>query len=259
MAAVFDLRTFAMLHSLNTHTTGDDETRKLEVVISMRGNANQELAEYLLPGISAFAWLDNGGAKHAHLRPLRLDRKVINCELEIIDLARNLVGLDLSNMQLLPVDGQCVTFALKARFRPTQEEVALLSGLLDRSTEIHLRQQQQELDLDGQDEAESDGEKASEPAQEQPAEQAPAAPPAEKRLTLVKKRGRPKNPPFDAQLLGDAKEAIRGQATVSISFMQSALGVGYNRAAGVLDALAEEGLLMVGEKGNYQVIEGETA
>lgn len=198
----------AEIKHINTRKEGPEEDKVLALDIKLTAKIDARLLAYFDSELSGFLFLPDGAGavRNTAIEPIKFKHKIENCDLEIAGLSFH--GVKVSKFSIEPVDGRQAWLTWQNSFQPASNEVAVISEYLMDEVDVVVASQPDLFEHD------------------QSAPEMRAAADA-----------------IDAGLYEQAKQIVQQSRNAGISHLQRSLRIGYNRAATLIEMMAENGVV----------------
>jgi hypothetical protein len=140
----FELTSQATLESLDIRKEGPAENKHLMLDLKLWVRTNADLLAHFHPTLKHFLFTDEGSPRIATLKPIALEGRMRNMELEIG--GHCFMGVELGKFKFEPMDGFAVGLSFAAKLSPDGSQTAQLAEFVGDELAIDIRPQP-ELDL----------------------------------------------------------------------------------------------------------------
>lgn len=232
MKGKFKYRGKAEIKHLNTRKEGEDENKILAVDVKFQTKCASNMWNFFDDDIATVLYTDVGAVKNKRMGAIDFDNEINNCELVLFG-ERRFPGCTVKKFSLKPADTHQALLTFSVTIQPTKDEVAILAECLMDEIDIEVLPQP-ELDFGpGGGPSLDDLNRRLQQSM------------AEHSAVTTGALGQAMNDAED-QLYTEAVKIVlqvkRGEA-VSISSVQRKLRIGYNRAARLLEAMEQAGVI----------------
>ncbi len=218
----FRFHDHAKIEHLNVRKEGPEDDKELKVDLKISAITDMAVADFLETNLRHFLWTHEGMARNPNIKAVQFSGSVGDCTAEMLGLT--LTGIKARKFSIEPADVWRTRLTMVMTFQPSANEVAILTEMIGEGCEIKL-EGAPTLDADPVDPTD----KASESQ-----DPAPTLTPIEALAASVGD---------DEAMLVKAIDVVRTAGRASISLVQRNLGLGYNRAARLIEAMEARGIV----------------
>lgn len=219
----------AEIISLNTRKEGPDDDKELAVDVKLRLVTTAQVLAFFDQELAPVFFTDAGAVRNAMIGPIPMLHELQDYRMDM--LGNSHFGVKLKKFTLQPLDGARIVLIFQASLKPSSTEIATIAEYLQDEINIALEPTSEELDFGKATEDALSGDTA---------------------ITY----GSEADPMYD-----QAVSVVMEHRKASISLVQRHLRIGYNRAARLLEAMEQSGVVSpMGADGSRSILrEGASA